>query len=176
MPADTDKVANGYWPTYVQLADELGPHANCLEIGVQGGGGLRLLKTLFPYGRIVGVDHDPNSHWPEGTDRIVAEQTSPVLAQALDDAFGQFDLIIDDASHEAAKTKETFHRLWTVLAPSGFYVIEDWGVAFEGQAPMWDPQMLFFAQSLVNLFADPDISEVEEITFREGLIIIRKAL
>ncbi len=173
LPTDTDKVANGYWPTYLELAAEFGPGAIVLEIGVQGGGGLRLFQTLFPLGEVVGVDHDPNSTWPEGTLRIVAEQTSPSLPALL--SLYTFDLIVDDASHDAMLTKTTFYLLWETLRPGGAYVIEDWGVAFPGSAPIYDPGMLEFAQSLLVLLADPHMGQVEEITYRDGLIIIRKA-
>jgi SAM-dependent methyltransferase len=167
----TDKVINGYMPTYYRLAAELGPNADVCEIGVQNGYGLEMWRTLFPEGRVVGVDIDPEARWPEGCERIVCDQASLELPEKLD---GSFDLIVDDASHIGSLTAITFRNLWPLVKPGRYYVIEDWGVGFKSFKG-FDSSMLRLAESMLDRFepgnADPF---VESITYSTGLMVIKR--
>jgi hypothetical protein len=165
----TDKVENGYLPTYLRLAERLGPSANVCEVGVQRGGSLELWQVLFPHGHHTGIDIDPEAVHPPGTTRITASQDDPRLP-ALLPRFS-YDLIVDDASHEAKPTLRTFELLWPCVAPGGSYVIEDWGVAFPGNAPMHDPD---FLSAILQLFDQLSETEVESVTLRTGLIVITR--
>lgn len=42
----------------------------------------------------------------------------------------QFDIIIDDASHDVAHQQITFGKFFKILRPGGLYVIEDMGSSF----------------------------------------------
>ncbi len=168
----TDKYANGYVPMYLNLAAGIGTAGRVMELGVQGGGSLELWLTLFPRGIVVGVDRNAESVWPAGSVMVVCDQSDTELVD-VSKAYGPFDIIVDDASHLGDKTDESFELLWPHVKPGGFYVVEDWLVAFIGRAPMYEPEMLNFATSLLTLFADK-MDDVEEILFREGQIILRK--
>jgi hypothetical protein len=91
---------------------------------------------------------------------------------------GPFGLIVDDASHDGNLTVRSFGLLWPLVQPGGYYVIEDWTVALRDD-PHWGPQanwgdsMLRAAESFLPLLAFRD-GEVESITYRYGLIILRK--
>lgn len=170
---DTDKVQQGYMPAYNTIADHLGGAARVCEIGVLGGGSLATWRDLFPKGTIAGVDTNPQAHWPEGTIRIVAGQDDPKLPELLAPHAGEWDLIVDDASHDGDLTARAFSLLWPVVSPGGFYVIEDWFVGYpEYQGPCKSPAMLDLARSLLERLRRD--SDTESVSYRYGMAIIRK--
>jgi hypothetical protein len=159
----TEKITEGYLPHYLRIAADIGMDARVCEIGVRGGDSLRLWQALFPRGDIAGVDIDPDATWPDGTTRIVAGQDDPALPALV----GPRHLIVDDASHKGALTCATFDLLWPCITPGGYYVIEDWWLEWGTK-----DSMLVLAQNLLPLLRRPDL---DSITYRWGLIILRKA-
>jgi hypothetical protein len=166
----TDKVAHGYLPSYLRIAAELGGAARVLEVGVQHGHGLDMLQALFPSGLIAGADADGGCRWPEGTVTVICDQDSPSLPGKLLAVSPQWDLIIDDASHDGALTSATFALLWPLVAAGGFYVIEDWQVAFGW--PGYDSSMLAAVAGLLPMLTRD--GDAAEITYRYGLAIVRR--
>ncbi len=171
----TDKIRHGYLPSYLRIAAELGPAARVCEVGVQHGHGLDMFQALFPDGTVIGVDADDGSRWPEGTIRVVARQDSPLLPVMVAELApgGACDLFVDDASHQGDLTAATFDLLWPLVAPGGFYAVEDWMVGLPGGGwPEYDSSMLAMAQGLLTLLTRG--GDVEDITYRYGLAVIRK--
>lgn len=179
-PGETDKGINGYLPTYKGLATTLREDLAVCELGVYEGGSLRLWQTMFPTAAvIVGVDINPASTWPSGTVKIVADQQDPTLPDQLLDVLGsealgrtKYDLIVDDASHQGHPTYKALQHLWPLVAPGGYYVIEDWCVGF----PLYenyDDSMLNVAMMLLNFFDTPETS-VHFVNYTYGMIVIRK--
>jgi hypothetical protein len=172
-PYETDKVQQGYMPSYNYIADLLGGAARVCEIGVLRGGSLSTWKDLFPAGTIAGVDTNPQSCWPEGTIRIVASQDDPALPEMLAKHCAQWDLIVDDASHDGNLTARTLDLLWDMISPGGFYVIEDWFTGFDHyNGPCKSPQMLDLVKSLLDRLSHD--SDTESVSYRYGMAIIRK--
>src|SRR5262245_13327140 len=181
----TDKISHGYLPTYLEIAARIQEHSPGVicELGVDVGGSLAMWQSLFPHGMVIGVDHSPDAGWPEGTFTIVADQADPQLWHkiydlVMEEGHGAVDLLVDDASHDSGPTRESLRNLWPIIKPGGWYVIEDWGVGF----PAWrltDGGMLDLAKMLLHSFElDPQeapLQNVDSITYRDGLIIIRKA-
>jgi cephalosporin hydroxylase len=167
----TDKVAHGYLPTYLRLAAELGPAARVCEVGVWHGGSLLMWQTLFPDGLIAGVDVDPGAIWPEGTRQVVSPQDAPDLPAMLSKHADAYELVVDDASHDGELSRRTFDLLWPLVAPGGYYVIEDWQT-WLGHWPGYDDSLLITVQNLLKLLI-PE-SDVESITYRYGLAILHK--
>jgi hypothetical protein len=173
MKFTTDKLDLGYFPYYLRIAAELGPAARVCEIGVWHGEGLDMFQALFPYGVLAGVDANPGSFWPPGTHQVIAAQDDPALPEILDVYSPEWDLISEDASHNGILTTATFGLLWPRVAPGGFYVIEDWEVGLD--LPQWahfGNSMLLAAQGLLPLLTRD--GDVEDITYRCGLAILRK--
>jgi cephalosporin hydroxylase len=179
-PGVSDKEANGYLPTYLGLARTMRPDPAICELGVYEGGSLKLWQEMFPlFAVIVGVDINNNSTWPPGTVKVVMDQQDPLLPETLinilaSEALGHthYDMIVDDASHEGHQTFKSFQHLWPLVAPGGYYGIEDWCVGF----PMYtnyDDSMLNVAMMMLHNFATPD-TDVHFITYSYGMIIIRK--
>jgi hypothetical protein len=166
----TDKITHGYLGTYLRIAAELGPAARVCEVGVQDGHGLDMFQALFPAGLVAGVDGNGASRWPDGTIRVTCLQDSATLPGQLRKHADMWDLFADDASHQGHLTVATLRLLWPLLAPGGFYVVEDWMVGLGW--PGYDDSMLVMAQGLLeSLTRDGD---VEEITYRYGLAVLRK--
>lgn len=166
----TDKVTHGYLGTYLRLAAELGPGARVCEIGVHLGRGLDLFQALFPGGLVAGVDVSAGCRWPDGTIAVIAAQDDPSLPALLGGYSPAWDLFVDDASHDGNLTVATMRLLWPLLRPGGFYVIEDWMVGLGW--PGFDDSMLLAVQGLLTLLTRG--GDVEDITYRYGLAVIRK--
>jgi demethylmacrocin O-methyltransferase len=114
-----------YGPTYDRL---LAPYRErpirLLEIGVFGGGSLRLWKTFFEQGEVVGVDIAPlvDAFELEGIATLVkADAYKPKVAATL----GEFDIVIDDGPHTLDSMKAAIRLYLPRLKPGGLMVIED---------------------------------------------------
>lgn len=171
MKFATDKLQHGYLPAYLRLAAEFGPAARVCEVGVQYGHGLDLFQALFPAGLVAGVDVNPGCRWPDGTAQVIAAQDDPGLPARLAAHAPEWDLIVDDASHDGQLTVATLRLLWPLLAPGGAYVIEDWMVGLPDW-PGFGDSMLLAVQGLLPLLSKG--SDVEDIHFRYGLAVLRK--
>jgi Methyltransferase domain len=180
----TDKVSRGFLPVYLEIAAQIGTSGYVCELGVDVGGSLEMWQYLFPHGRVVGVDHSEGAGWPEGTVRIVMDQSDPRLPTVLATERPRslegyrdrpFDLIVDDASHQGVETETALKNLWPLVRRGGWYVIEDWGVGFPAWTPSGD-SMLVLAKDLLHCFEPGEefLIGVESITYRDGLIIIKK--
>lgn len=170
---DTDKVQQGYMPAYNGIADMIGGAARVCELGVERGGSLATWRDLFQNGLIAGVDISEDALWPAGTVKIVCGQDDPRLPFILKAHAEAWDLIVDDASHDGAKTRAAFENLWPLVSPGGFYVIEDWFVGYpEYQGPCRSPEMLALAESLLGRLRKD--SDTESVSYRYGMAIVRK--
>jgi predicted O-methyltransferase YrrM len=167
----TDKVDHGYLPSYLRIAAQLGAAGRVCEVGVWHGGSMHMWQALFPAGLVCGVDADPAASWPPGTIRIVSPQDDAELPEILGKHARGWDLIVDDASHDGPLTRATFDLLWPLVRPGGFYVIEDWMIGLPSW-PQYGTGMLQSAQGLLTLLERD--SDVEDITFRYGLAVLRK--
>ena len=182
----TDKFANGYGPLYRELCEPLGTEGRILEIGVWRGGSLDLWRELFPDGLVVGVDNGSDQkafevEVPEGT--VMADQDSQVLPHLVSEYSSFYDIIIDDASHNGAKSAVTWSLLWPLVAPGGWYVLEDYGVGVPGNEPYFGvpcyngTSMLDLAQEFVSRSARYSWrpgADIEEFRGRSSIIAIRK--
>lgn len=165
----SDKIYyHGYYPEYVRIAAELGPAAQVCEVGVYRGESLRMWQSLFPLGKVTGVDNDPRARWPLGTRKVVKSQDDAELAE-----LGPFDLIVDDASHYAELTKKTFEILWPRVSPGGFYVVEDWWVGLGTPGQNYMAGMLEVVQDFLRLLEWPD-SECESVLYKYGMAIVKR--
>ncbi len=169
----TDKATtHGYLPTYLRLASQIGTTGRVCEVGVQHGDSLRMWQALFPDGLIVGVDNDPKARWPDGTRQVIASQDDAELPAYLAVLSPAYDLIVDDASHHGHLSKRTWDLLWSLVAPGGWYVLEDWMVGFDTWAG-YDNSMLHLAKTFLHTLDQLD-GDVESVEYRYGLAIIKK--
>lgn len=130
------------WMQYITIYErEIGPlralnrPLRLLEIGVQNGGSLETWREYLPTGsRIVGIDIDPKCAdltFKGDTTVVIADSGDP---EALAAAAGpeEFDVIIDDGSHQQTDILNGLEVLWGRLAAGGVYIIEDLHCAYWG--------------------------------------------
>ncbi len=95
-----------------------------LEIGVQGGGSLKIWRDMFPDAEIVGVDvlDDCKQHEGHNIKVFVGDQCDVKFLETL----GNFDIIIDDGGHKMNQQQVSMNTLMrNQLNEGGVYVIED---------------------------------------------------
>lgn len=116
-----------------------------LEIGVQGGGSLKIWRDMFPEAEIIGVDTDEKCKEYEG-DRIkvvIGDQAQVKFLETL----GNFDIIIDDGGHTMVQQQVSLKWLMNQLNEGGVYVIEDLHTSY------WE-QFLDIAHSTIEELKD----------------------
>ena len=208
MAADGAVKPERYMGIYEEL---LGPLRRerfaLLELGVWKGDSLQMWRDGFSQATVVGVDLDPPSvnlgprvHVERG------DATDPAFLRAVRERHAPdgFEVIVDDASHEAGPTAASLAHLFANhLRPGGLYLIEDWGTgyvagfpdgaAFEGEVdagtlgpgPGHDHGMVGLVKRLVDHVAAPTIAmidsrnvgralDVDSIVVRDGIVALRK--
>jgi len=126
---------HSYGPFYDELAIALlakDKPLHIMEIGVQHGYSVKALHAYFQdRATIYGVDLNVDSikSISPKVKGFVADQSSKeslqVVCSRLQSELVTFDLIIDDASHAKEDQLRGVEVLWPLLAPGGYYVIED---------------------------------------------------
>jgi len=126
VPGDT---CHNYTPAYYELfKGRQNDVRRVLEIGVNAGGSLRMWEEFFPNAYIVGLDIRPEVLFDVGRIRgFVADQgNEESLLQVMEKTgYSQYDLIVDDGSHEFHHQILSARTLLPFLGPEGIYVIED---------------------------------------------------
>ncbi len=136
----TDKEGgHSYTAAYERHLGRLrGQPITLLEIGVGGyadsavgGASLRMWKSYFARGKVIGLDIEDKAHFSE--DRIVivrGDQGDPAVLEDLASRFGPFDVVIDDGSHRSDHVITSFQVLFPHVSDGGVYVIEDLQAAY----------------------------------------------
>ena len=99
-----------------------------LEIGVQQGGSLNLIKKyLGDQCETVGIDVDPSclASGREGHKIFIGNQEDPLFLLDVVNQAGPFDIIVDDGGHTAGQQIASFITLWPHLKDGGVYIVED---------------------------------------------------
>jgi hypothetical protein len=101
-----------------------------LEIGVSGGGSLKMWYEYFPNATIIALDI--NDEKELSNDRVYVYQLDQSNETELVNFVNQcnknkyeFDIIIDDGSHHMYDQQITLGYLFPVLKSKGIYIIED---------------------------------------------------
>jgi hypothetical protein len=98
---------------------------NILEIGVENGDSLRIWREYFPNANICGIDIAKKDFIIKNTDVLMGDQSDPKFLKLLIDKYKNFDIVIDDGSHQSKHIIESFKYLFPHLNFNGLYVIED---------------------------------------------------
>jgi len=141
-----------------------------LDIGIFKGGSVVLYDQLFRPAKIVAVEFvsEPNkalaqyiqTHRRESEVKPyygVNQADRRAMQKILSSEFlsAGIDLIVDDASHLYAETRETFNLSFPYLRPGGHYVIEDWAWA-HWPGEYWQENNSYFGSkpALTNLLIE----------------------
>lgn len=140
----TDKSNNGhgyvkYYEKYFEpIRNE---NLNILELGVREGWSVSVWSEYFKNSNIVGLDNDLEKLCPDEfhIDRFTfykGSQEDELFLNDIHKQCGDFDIIIDDASHISKYTIKSFQILRHFLKSGGIYVIEDLHVC---ELPIYNP-------------------------------------
>lgn len=108
---------------------------NICEIGVDGGGSLMSYYDYFNNAEIFGLDiHDKSIFDNDRIKTFILDQSN---VSELDNFINycqsndiKFDFILDDGSHDVEHQQLTFGKLFKLIKPNGFYIIEDLGSSY----------------------------------------------
>lgn len=195
----TDKAHDGH--DYLRVyGDVLGAFVSApvtmLEIGVWEGASLRMWDKwlMHPQARIVGVDTDLTRCTVADGGRIYlrrGDAGSSDFLRALVSEFrtieddragaraGAFDVVIDDGSHQIEQQTVSFGVLWPEMRPGGVYIIEDlhtyfWPQANPPNALDWLVRLAAIATGQGRQRWEGPVADIESVTFRQSLAIIKK--
>jgi len=99
-----------------------------LEVGIEGGGSLTLWERYFPnIEKVVGIDtHHSCAKWGRGKiHTYIGDASDRAFVEAVCMEEGDFDVVIDDGSHQQEQALATFRIMWPHLNDNGWYIIED---------------------------------------------------
>lgn len=187
----TDKASSfhNYLATYERYLEPMRNRMHrILEIGIAGGGSLRMWRDFFPAVQVVGIDH--NAAFVEAAkeqERIVAvlgEATSKTFWEIFEGAWGReaFDFICDDGGHFANQIIGGFEGAWPLLRKGGLYAIEDVHAIYQYDDPVkffgWLEGLLHrhVNEHGTNQCGRPTTGDIEYIHFYKSLIILRKRI
>ena len=140
----TDKsgLSHGYTHYYEQVLEPLRDSAvNVLELGWgghedpdKGGASAKMWRDYFSHKRsnVIVVDNEKKNltEAHAGVNFRLGSQADEEFLRDIHDEFGDFDLIVDDASHLSSLTIRSFEILWPMLRVGGYYVVEDTHMAY----------------------------------------------
>lgn len=158
-----------------------------LEIGVKGGGSLRLWKRYFLTARIFGIDIKKENKFEEERIEVFTGNQSDTkfLREVMHTMMNEADIIIDDGSHFSEDQKISFEFLFPYLNPGGLYIIEDLFLSYNKK---WngglkkEGTIVEYLKDLVDFTITSDNEgimkgegkEIESIHFHKSLVVIRK--
>jgi hypothetical protein len=125
-----------YFPIY---SEHLGKYRDCkkplrvLEIGVAGGGSLKLWRDFFGASALIyGIDIEPKCAEIIGTgcEIRIGSQADVEFLQTIIDEMGGVDIVIDDGSHICKHVVDSFAFLFPKLNDDGVYLIEDLSTSY----------------------------------------------
>ena len=131
------------WTSYLEryeslLADWRLRPVRLLEIGVQNGGSLELWAQYFPHAALIaGCDIEPQCGDLRYDDPrvkvVVGDISEPATEQKIDALSPQWDIIIDDGSHQSGHIVAAFARYFPKLMLGGLFVAEDLHCSYWGE-------------------------------------------
>lgn len=135
---DADGAVVHKWHHYIPLYDRYfsrfrGRPIRFLEIGVAGGGSLRMWRRyLGAEARLFGIDIDPGCaalNGEAGQVRIGSQDCPEFLREVVAE-MGGVDVVLDDGSHVMDHIRSSLMALFPLLPDGGLYVIEDLHTAY----------------------------------------------
>jgi hypothetical protein len=126
----TDKGPGGH--NYTELYERLffpwkDDPITIFEIGIAGGGSLKMWQSYFPQARVFAVDILPKSEFDNArVTTLIADQANrEQLQAAIAIAGSDIHILIDDGGHTMEQQQVSLGFLFKHVRPGGYYVIED---------------------------------------------------
>jgi hypothetical protein len=187
----TDKAVgrHGYTPYYARHLAARRRSVRCiLEIGIggtpyddpwSGGNSLRMWRSYFPRATVYGMDiYEKRLDGEPRIHTICGDQSDSDFLAHITEKLPHLDLIIDDGSHVGPHIVSSFVTLFPLLAPGGFYVIEDletaYRASFQGGPPGTPGTGIELVKSLLDdIHLGP--RPVASVHVYPGIVFIEKA-
>lgn len=184
----TQKVPHGYMPIYEKFFSEYRhQHITLVEIGVAEGASIKTWAEYFTRANIIGIDAASKWRSEEKSDirQVLVMECDTKNEQRFSECcdtiryFGWPEIIIDDASHIAGEQLAAFKKLWPILKPGGWYVIEDLFALYDKEwNPGEEPNIIDEIQSRMKsiLVGGDEIQEVHWFGRNSinGIVFLRK--
>lgn len=130
---------HSYGPIYDRLFPDRAAVRSVLEVGIASGQSVLAWLEIFPNAQVLGIDKEPCHNAKVGStdplihplvprpDRleIIQADLRDIAALKLAVQNRQFDLIVEDSSHQLDDSLRTLFLLYQHIAPGGLYVIEE---------------------------------------------------
>ena len=126
----TDKASNGhdYLRHYEFYFERMREHVSrIIEIGGLAGASLAMWTDYFPRAQIICIDVNPEVKRFQ-SDRVAIEIGNAgdrTFLKSIRSKYGTADIVIDDGSHRWDHQRIAFQVLFPMVAPDGFYIVED---------------------------------------------------
>lgn len=122
--------AHNYSPYYEKyLKQYKNQKINFLELGSHEGKGLASFYFYFPFANFVGANINPfqMNYFSNRIEEIFIDVSSKSIIKNFSNHFKnrEFDIIIDDASHNLKDIIQTLPILFKKIKKDGYYIIED---------------------------------------------------
>lgn len=116
-----------YLPLYEKWFGKfVGKSPRILEVGVQFGGSAEMWRKYFGEGTtVVGVDIQRQIEDTDYLTMVIGDQGSDAFWHEFVKSYGDFDIIIDDGSHENPHQITTLKNTYSLLRDGGIYWCED---------------------------------------------------
>lgn len=195
----SDKVEHGYTNLYNTIfAPVRYAPLRILEIGYARGRGTRTLAEFFPRAVIHSFDIEPNfKHYNNLTKELKkriklyqGDQSNPnsvqnVLEQIYNGprnsekrGYRQFDIVIDDGSHNPDHQQISFKKLWPEVKNGGVYIIEDFHPYYKNkqhETVSWLFNLVHEINRYGNKYLPPSL-DLFSITFTYNQALIQKTV
>lgn len=98
-----------------------------LEIGIGGGGSLKMWQDFFPKAEVYGIDYRPELLINEGRIKsfLFDQRRRDHLVKLVQEIGSDIDIVIDDGSHRSRDQVFTLVTLMPLLKQDVIYIIED---------------------------------------------------
>ena len=108
-----------------------------VEVGVNHGGSILMWRDYFKNSKVLGLDNNlpfcEKNLGDKNLDRIELiniDQSNPEMLESFSNQYNEIDVILDDGSHDVEHQQLTFGKLFDLIKPQGFYIIEDLGSSY----------------------------------------------
>lgn len=171
---------HSYGPIYDRLFPNREGVRSVLEVGIASGQSVLAWLEIFPNAKVLGIDKEPCHNAKVGStdplvhplvprpDRLEIKQADCRDVAGLKAAVGdrQFDLIVEDSSHQLDDNLRCLFMLYPHVAPGGIYVIEEMSGGEDGNAQKYRESW--------PLFNGLEIHETQPPNAGQWLVVVRK--
>lgn len=167
------KHAHYYAEAFSYLKNDV---ASLLEIGINRGGSIRAWRDFFVNATVYGIDIRSSCIRRCQGERI---STHTIDVGQRDVLFSwaegkEFDIVIDDGSHNNDHQIIAFEVLWPKVKPGGYYAIEDIAVAWNDKHI--NPEYPLLEEYLSRLIRPISTNKLDilSLLIRPNMVVIRK--